>query len=246
MSGLADILGSALGGDAISKIASQLGVDQSVAQAGVAAALPTLLGRLKENADAPEGATALAGAVERDHDGAVLDDMNGFLGGGFLNGPGAKILGKVFGADQPSAEEQVAKSSGLDLGSAAKLLAMLAPIILGALGKQGKNSGGLQAALLPSILGGLLGGGSNSGGGLGDLLGGILGGGAGAPAQAAAPAPKKDGGMMGKVTDMVDQNNDGSIVDDVVRMATKGSGAANKGGAGGLLGKLAGMLAKKK
>ncbi len=246
MSGLADILGSALGGDAISKIASQLGVDQSVAQAGVAAALPTLLGRLKENADAPEGATALAGAVERDHDGAVLDDMNGFLGGGFLNGPGAKILGKVFGADQPSAEEHVAKSSGLDLGSAAKLLAMLAPIILGALGKQGKNSGGLQAALLPSILGGLLGGG-NSGGGLGDLLGGILGGGNQA---AAAPAPKKDSGMMGKVTDMVDQNNDGSIIDDVVRMATKGSGSANtggaSGGAGGILGKLAGMLGKKK
>lgn len=114
MSGLADILGGALGGDAISKIAGQLGTDEATAKAGIGVALPKLLGQLQANASQPAGAEALANAVNKDHDGSLLDDLGGFIGGGFTNGPGDKILGKVFGRRRmlPSARSPSSAGSG--------------------------------------------------------------------------------------------------------------------------------------
>ena len=46
---------------------------------------------------------------------------------------------------------------------------------------------------------------------------------------------------------MLDQNKDGSVVDDLTRMATGGgsAGGSSVGGAGGLLSKLMGMLRRK-
>lgn len=254
MSGLEDILGGALGGDMLSKIAGQLGTDEAGAQKAVGAALPALLGRMKANADDPEKAEALAGAVNRDHDGSFLDGL-GDKFGGLFNGQdqsGSKIVGKVFGDDADAAQEQVAAEAGIDKTQAAGLLGALAPMVMGALGKAGQGTGGVQASGLSGMLGGLLGGGS--GGGLGGMLGGLLGGGggglgamlggggqnAGGPSGGGAA-----GGMLGKVTGMLDQNKDGSVMDDLSNMVSGGGAAGGKGGAGGMLGKLMGMLRRK-
>ena len=243
MAGLADILGGALGGDALSKLAAQLGTDEGGAQKALSAALPTMLGRLKENADTPEGAAALADAVNKDHDGSILDQVGSLFGGGDASGEGSKIIGKVFGGDAPAAHQYIAQNGGIDTAKAAGLLSMLAPLVLGALGKAGKSSGGLQADGLSGMLGGLMSG----GGGLSSILGGLLGGGgnaastgaSGASSSAsgtASSATSAAGGMMGKVTGMLDQNKDGNVTDDIKRMA----------GSGGILQKLMGMLKKRR
>ena len=243
MAGLADILGGALGGDALSKLAGQLGTDEGGAQKALSAALPTILGRLKENADTPEGAAALADAVNKDHDGSILDQVGSLFGGGDASGEGSKIVGKVFGGDAPAAHQYIAQNGGIDAAKAAGLLSTLAPLVLGALGKAGKSTGGLQADGLSGMLGGLMGG----GGGLSSILGGLLGGagnaastGAGGASSsasgAASSATGAAGGMMGKVTGMLDQNKDGSVADDIKRMA----------GRGGILQKLMGMLKKRR
>ena len=240
MAGLADILGGALGGDALSKLASQLGTDEGGAHKALSAALPTILGRLKENADTPEGASALAAAVNKDHNGSVLDQLGSLFGGGDTSGEGSKIIGKVFGGDAPAAQQYVADNGGIDSSKAAGLLSTLAPMILGALGKAGSSSGGLQAGGLSSMLGGLLGGG---GGGLSSILGGLMGGAGGAASSAGSAATSTvgaassaAGGMMGKVTGMLDQNKDGSVTDDLKRMT----------GSGGILQKLMGMFKKRR
>lgn len=77
--------------------------------------------------------------------------------------------------------------------------------------------------------GGTLGGlRSSSGGGLGSMLG--SGSGSGSP-------------PLGKVASMLDQNKDGSVVDDLTRMATGGgSKRGSSAGAGELPSKLMGML----
>ncbi len=247
MSGLEELLGGALGGDMMAKIAGQLGTDEAGAQKAVGAALPALLGKLKANADDPAKAEALAAAVNRDHDGSFLDSAGDRIGGlfGGDDQTGSKIIGHVFGADADAAQEQVAAQAGIDKGQAAGLLGALAPMVLGALGKSGQGAGGVQAQGLSGMLGGLLGG----GGGLGGLLGGLLGGGGGGL-----------GGMLGrgnaggaggssplsKVTSMLDQNKDGSVMDDLSRMATGGgSKGSSSGGAGGMLAKLMGMLRRK-
>ena len=229
MSGLADILQSALGGDALSKIAGQLGTDEAGAQKAVGAALPKIIGRMKENADDPAGAAALANAVNKDHDGSLLDNVGGFLGGGQSSGTGAQIMGKVFGGDQSQAQAAVADEAGISHDQAGNLMGMLGPLVMGALGKTGASSGGVQASGLSGMLGGLLGGG---GGGLGSLLGGLLSGGGAGSGSAGQGAG--GGTMMGKVTGMLDQNKDGSLMDDVQRLAK-----------GGFLQKIMAMFKKK-
>ena len=91
----------------------------------------------------------------------------------------------------------------------------------------------------------LLGGGGGPGGMLGRLrsrsgggLGSMLGSGSGSGSGGSSP--------LGKVTSMLDQNEDGSVVDDLTRMATGGgSKRGSSAGAGELLSKLMGMLRRK-
>lgn len=211
MAGLVDILGSVLGQDSIGTIANQLGTDPETAGKAVSAALPTLLGRMAQNASSEPGAAALASAVNKDHDGGLLDDLGAFLGGGHASAPGGKILGHVFGADQEASAQHVAQQSGLGVDKAGNLLAMLAPMVMGALGRVGSSTGGLQAGGLGALLAGAaksLGAGNGGGG---HASGGGAAGGAAGPA-----------GMVGKVTNMLDKNKDGSVADDVQRLAKSG------------------------
>lgn len=243
MSGLEELLGGALGGDMMAKIAGLLKTDEAGAQKAVGAALPALLGKLKANADDPTKAEALSEAVNRDHDGSFLDSAGDRIGGMFGGDDqtGSKIIGHVFGDDADAANEQVAAQAGIDKGQAAGLLGMLAPIVLGALGKSGQGAGGVQPQGLSGMLGSLLGGGGGLGGLLGGFLGGSGSGGAGGGGGAGGSSP------LGKVASMLDQNKDGSVVDDLTRMATGGgsAGGSSVGGAGGLLSKLMGMLRRK-
>lgn len=171
----------------LDKIAGKLGTDQAGAQKAVGAALPAMMAGLAGNAKKPEGAAALSRAL-KDHDGSVLDDDGYF--DHYEDQKGDKILGHVFGEKKPAVEAQVSQLSGLGGGGAAALLPMLAPLLMGFLGK---NAGGMDAGALAKLLGGqdlsgllqgglgdLLGGGgaggAKSGGGLGAILGKIFGG----------------------------------------------------------------------
>jgi len=147
----------------VGQIAQQLGVDQQTAQQGVQAALPVLLGALAHNAQSPGGAQALSSALTSDHDGSVLGDVAGAIGG-YQNGPGAAILGHVLGGQQDAIGGMIGQQLGGANGSA--LLQMLAPIVMGYLGQhqqqQGLDAGGLAGLLLggtarPQPSGGILG-----------------------------------------------------------------------------------------
>jgi hypothetical protein len=67
---------------AMNQLGRQLGTDSQSTQNAVQAALPLLLGALAKNSASSGGADALAGALDRDHDGSILDDLHGsFLSG---------------------------------------------------------------------------------------------------------------------------------------------------------------------
>lgn len=149
MSDLLQSIQSNIGPAALEQLASQLGVDKSKASEAVGAALPLLLGQLTNNAKSG-GAADLAGALERDHDGGILNDVQGFFGSG-NTGMGAAILGHVLGGKQKQAESTIGGATGLSQGQVGSLLAMLAPIVLGQLGKK-KREQGLDAGGLIDIL----------------------------------------------------------------------------------------------
>ena len=151
MASLFETLTQTLGGDTLKQIASQVGADEKTTGTAVAAALPTLMSALARNASKDDGASSLHRALEKDHDGSILDNLGGFLGKPEA-GPGEGILRHLLGNQRRAVETGLSRSSGLSAESTSKLLTTLAPILLGALGRQQKQEG-----LDPSKLAGLLG-----------------------------------------------------------------------------------------
>jgi hypothetical protein len=188
---LMDLITQAMGGDTTRKIGGQLGLDENTTQSAIGAAVPLLLAALAKNSAQPEGAEALHGALSRDHDGSVLDNLSGLLGGDAQAGPGAGILRHVLGDREPVAQQALSKTTGLDTGQAGKLLLMLAPVVLGALGRQQRQSG-LDASGLAGLLGG-------------------------ERQRLASTSPD----LMGMATRLLDQDGDGSFLDDLGGMAGK-------------------------
>ena len=167
----------------IQQFSATLGSDPTTTQNAISAALPAILAGLASNAARPEGASALDNALNA-HDGGILDNLGSMLGGGAatggaggIGGMGGKILGHIFGAKRGPVEQGVGRASGLDPQQTAQLLMMLAPIVMGVLGRM-KRTNNVDANQLPNVL-------QQSvnqfptGGGAGDILGqlsGVLGG----------------------------------------------------------------------
>jgi len=143
-------------GDTIGQLSNLLGAPPEQTGQAVAAALPMLLGSMVGAAQKPEGANALFGALNNDHDGSILDMLGPLLSGGYasraLGADGGRILGHILGGNQGAVEQTVARGAGVDTGIIQKLLPILAPIVMGYLGKR-LRGGGLDAGGLGSMLG---------------------------------------------------------------------------------------------
>ncbi len=80
---------------AVGNIARQIGADEDTTRRTISAALPILVGALARNANQSKGgAESLTQALEKDHDGSLLDGLGGLLGGGT---PGRSDLGGALG-----------------------------------------------------------------------------------------------------------------------------------------------------
>ena len=149
---LLDLLQDQLSGQQAAQLSQKIGVDQTTGEKAIGAVLPALMAALAGNARNREGATKLAEALERDHDGSILDDLPGFLSRGDTK-DGEGILKHALGARRPAVEAEVAKQTGLDSKAISGLLPLLAPLVMGALGRQR-----LQAGLDPNGLSSMLAG----------------------------------------------------------------------------------------
>jgi hypothetical protein len=167
-------LSSRLGEGGIDQIASQLGIDHEATERAVSGALPMLLGGLMKNAQSTDGAASLLIALERDHDGSILDDIGGFLGrGSGAADSGMGILKHVFGGRESTVQNTLAESSGIDAGQMRQIMAMLAPLVLGMLGKNQRQSG-FDIGGLTDLLGGERRAVEQKAPGAADLIGGLL------------------------------------------------------------------------
>jgi len=187
-SSLLEALGPLLEGGTTQQVSRQLGIDEAQAGTAIQAAVPLLLGALQRQTASPGGLQSLTGALDRDHDGSILDDIGGFLGGGG-SAAGGGILGHVLSSRQDNVAASLGKSTGLDAAKAMQLLAMIAPLVMGALSRSRRQ--------VPA-----------GGGGLADILGG-------ATRQMDQASP----GLASSLGRMLDADGDGSPVDDLARMA---------------------------
>jgi hypothetical protein len=130
-----DLVNQQLSGPRLAQMSQQLGISEQQTREALPAALAALTGAMAQNASQPQGAQQLSNALAKDHDGSLLDSLDGFLGSGNL-GTGASILGHVFGGRQQRVEGNLGRTTGLDPATMARLLALLAPIVLAYLGRR--------------------------------------------------------------------------------------------------------------
>jgi len=177
-----------LGPDGMQALSRAVGEDESTVERATSASVPLLLEALARNASTDEGAQSLYGALREDHDGSVLDDI-----GGVASNPqafdGAGILEHIFGSNRQPVEQDLARGTGLSPNSMGTLLQILAPIVMGMIGRkmqtQNVNAGDLS---------GLLGG-------------------------EAQRAEERQPGLMGNLSRILDRNADGSVLDDLQNLA---------------------------
>lgn len=140
--------------DMIARIASALGLSRNDAQTGISAALPGLLAAFTGVAAKPGGAQILTDLVKQQS--GVLDGLAGMVSGSgqsSLLDQGSTLLKSVLGAqDQAALTGAVSRFANIGQGAGSSLLAMLAPVAMGAIGKQlgGNLSAGNLASLLAS------------------------------------------------------------------------------------------------
>lgn len=176
----------------IGTMAKELGINESVAQAGAAALLPAILGGFKKTTQAqPNGLEGLGGLLGQLGGGGLLDNVLAPQQTPVQQGN--EVLGQIFGSKEVSrtvaagAEQQTGISSDL----LKKMLPVVAMMVAGYMAKQGGDESG--------------------GGGLGGLIGGLLSGG----------NQSSSGGALGGLGSLLDLDGDGNPLDDIIGMAGK-------------------------
>ena len=195
-----DLLKGQLSDGAIEGLSKHTGINDSAKTKNASNAILAFLTKaLAKNTSSSTGASSLLGALDRDHDGSVLDDVMGLLtgavGGGYnsktLNGIG--ILGHILGARQNFVVEAVAKMVGLQKNQTAMLMIRLAPLVLGMLGKKKKEQNLNER-------------------GLSDLL-------------SNAVNQRETNANQSVVSRILDRDKDGSAMDDIASMGMKALGS---------------------
>jgi hypothetical protein len=189
---LLELMQGQLTPEVINQLSQQTGAAPEQTEVAAQGVLSTLLGGLSKNAQSPEGAGGIMAALDRDHDGSVLNDIMGLLGGGgapqapasALNGAG--ILGHILGGQQQNAAGMISQASGVAPEGVMGMMAQLAPLVMGVLGQQ-KQQQGFDASGLASLLGGSV------------------------QSQSSNP-------LMQMATKFLDKDGDGSMMDDVMGM----------------------------
>lgn len=132
---------------------NKFGISRNQIIALLAVAAPLVISYLRNKSQDANEAEALNNALDKDHDGSILDDASQAEA---RQAEGGSILDHVFGGQKSTVENQLSQNTGISIDKIGPILAMLAPVIMGYIGKE-KQQNNVGA------------------GGLGDLLGGILG-----------------------------------------------------------------------
>src|SRR5690606_26567496 len=220
---ITDLITGGIGSKAINLVAKTLNIDESKAKWVVAAAVPLMIAALNYNSKkSKEKEKGINQALEK-HNGGIFDQIGNLFG----NGPSEddnKIVNHMFGKNTEVVKDNLATKTGLSADKIGGALAILAPIVMGYLGKQKQqeSSGGGIGDLLGNVLGGGQSNPSGGGGMLGSIIGSVLGGGSN-KAQSTSSGDLE--GLADLAGEFFNQGNDnskkGSILDSLARMFGK-------------------------
>lgn len=198
---------------------NKFGISKNQVIALLAVATPLIISYLRNKSKDAKEAEALNNALDKDHNGSILNDASQIEA---RQAEGGSILDHIFGGQKSTVENQLSQNTGISIDKIGPVLAMLAPVVMGYIGQQ-KQQNNIGA------------------GGLGDLLGGILGN-ASSQAQAQQSNPLND--ILGSVLGNGGQSqSSGNPLNDILGSVLGGGGNNNQqqqGGLGSILGNIFG------
>ncbi len=214
---LLDLITGSTGNQVAEQAENKFGISKNQIIALLVVAAPLVISYLKKKSENADEAEKLNAALDKDHDGSILNNPAQALDRGK---EGDSILSHIFGGEKANVENQLSQNTGISMDKIGPILAMLAPVIMGYIGQQKQASN------------------VTSGGGLGDLLGGILGN--SAQESQASNNPLSD--ILGSVLGGATQSSGGGLGDILgsVLGGNNGDKKSEQGGLGGLLGGLFG------
>lgn len=217
---LLDLLTGNTSNQVAEKAENKFGISRNQIIALLAVAAPLIISYLRNKSQDAKEAEALNNALDKDHDGSILNDSSQLEA---RESEGGSILGHIFGGDKQNVENQLSQNTGISIDKIGPVLAMLAPVIMGYIGKEKQQS-------------------NVGAGGLGDLLGGILGN-ASNQAQAQQSSPLND--ILGSVLGGGQSQSSGNPLNDILGNFLGGSNNNNQqnqqgGGLGDILGSFLG------
>jgi hypothetical protein len=150
MSSIVQSLTSMIKPEMIGAIGKTFGVDTSKVEQAIGAAGPLLLGSMAKTAGTTGGADALMKMLPSDGDGILgsIGNIGSMLGGLMNAGGSGGMLSSILGGGSNAISASLSKAVGFNV---TPLLGMLAPAMMGIVGKLAKGSG-LNGASLASLL----------------------------------------------------------------------------------------------
>jgi outer membrane protein OmpA-like peptidoglycan-associated protein len=150
---LMDAAKSLFTSEMVSKASSYLGESENGVAKAISGILPSVLGGLVSKTSDNEGAGAVAQMAQESHTSGIAGNLSGFLGndgGGMLN-KGASMLSGLFGGKLDGLTGLLSNFAGVKSSSAASLMSMAAPAVLGMIGKHASDNnmgaGGIASLL---------------------------------------------------------------------------------------------------
>jgi hypothetical protein len=183
---LEEFLGS-MGPEVTKKLSSSLNIEEDKVQQIIPQIAPLIIGGLKKQKDEQGGQERVDHILNKYGSADVLGNLDDLFGKKLNDSRTDPGLGGLLGDSGHQATNLISEKFGINGSTAAKLIPMLAPVVLGFLthkrDNQGAGSSGLASLLdkdgdgsiLDDVAGMFLGG-SGKSNPLGDMLGGILGG----------------------------------------------------------------------
>ncbi len=202
MSGLLGQILQAGGGTAVEMIAGRFGISPSQSKSAIEALAPMIAGGFKNQAAQSGGIENLIGGLLKQDHVAIGDNPEELARPG-TTAAGNEILGAIFGSKEVSREvaATAATQTGISPDLLKQILPVLATMAAGAMASKA-NQGGLG-----QLIGAAVGGGNNNM--IGNILGSVMGGNSGA------------NNALGGLASMIDMNNDGNPLDDIMGMLSK-------------------------
>lgn len=139
-----------MSGTSTNALSQSAGVSTSQVTSILSSVLPSLLSGASSQATNAGTAASFLQAIDT-HGTNDTTNLSSFLGGVDL-ADGAKIVQHLLGSNTTATTQNAAKAAGVSEADAAKILAMVAPLLLTILGQQKKKHGDSSTSLLQAMM----------------------------------------------------------------------------------------------